>query len=192
MPARRPKTCAQAWVSLRADDPEAVSALAVARAHLPGGAALEDLRRYRLFELKGGLPAVPEVEELLHRSTQFYNPHKERCVVRTEATAPSPVTAGEHAIVVSERDGERRPAAERWWRHETGARIEVREATAWVMRFARDADGAARADDLAAVRDREHGLLCNPNAQDLGIAGGSVPLPWIGVAKPRRRTRRTA
>jgi len=31
------------------------------------------------------------------------------------------------------------------------------------------------------VRDRRHGLLCNPHAQDHRIAAGTIPLPWFGV-----------
>src|SRR5207247_3209876 len=71
--------CVQAWIELRSDDPEAVSALAVARARVGGGQALLGLRRLRLFELSGTLPATRAVEAPLHRSTWSVNPHKERC-----------------------------------------------------------------------------------------------------------------
>ena len=57
--------CVQAWIELRSDDPEAVSALAVARARVGGGQALLGLRRLRLFELSGTLPATAEIEDLL-------------------------------------------------------------------------------------------------------------------------------
>jgi hypothetical protein len=163
----------------------------VARAHLPGTASVQALRRVRLFELDGDLPAAPKVAELLHRSTQFYNPHKERCHVRTAATEPAPLDRGERAVLVWEREGERRPAAERWWEHQTGTPIVVREGVAWVARI--EADGTAEAvlDALVVVRDRRHGLLCNPHAQTHRGAGADVPLPWfenVAAARtPRRR-----
>ncbi len=168
---------AQAWVSLTSDDPEAVSALAVARSRLAAGHELVGLRRLRLIELRGTLPNRPRLERLLHGSIQFYNPHKERCVVRTAARDAGPAVAGQHVVVVTERDGERRPAAERWWLHETGSRIEVREGVAWLVEFAPGATPAL--DDLITVRDRHHGLLCNPRSQEARIASGRIPLPWI-------------
>jgi hypothetical protein len=182
---------AQAWVELRSDDPEAVSALAVARAHLPAGRQLRGLRRLRLLELKGRLPARERLESLLHRSTQFYNPHKERCTVRMAAADAPPLRPGEKAVVVVDRDGARRAAAERWWLHETGVAVEVREGTAWAMSF--EEDGADQVEDLSLVRGRRHGLLCNPHSQDCHVAGERVPLPWLGeaevppVATPRSR-----
>ena len=182
---------AQAWIELRSDDPEAVSALAVARAHLPAGRSLRGLRRLRLVELRGRLPARERLESLLHRSTQFYNPHKERCAVRMASADPPPLRAGERAVVVVDRGGARRGAAERWWLHETGVAVEVREGTAWALSF--DGDGAEQVEDLALVRGRRHGLLCNPHSQDCHVAGESVPLPWLGeaevppVAVPRNR-----
>lgn len=172
---------AQAWIELRSDDPEAVSALAVARAHLPAGRSLRGLRRLRLVELRGRLPARERLESLLHRSTQFYNPHKERCAVRMASADPPPLRAGEHAVVVVDRGGARRGAAERWWLHETGVAVEVREGTAWALSF--DGDGAEQVEDLALVRGRRHGLLCNPHSQDCHVAGESVPLPWLGEAE---------
>jgi hypothetical protein len=173
-------TTAQAWIEPVSDDPEAVSALAVARARLPAGRTLRSLRRLRLIELTGPLPARAGLEGLLHRSIQFYNPHKERCVVRTAASEAAPVAAGEHAVLVFDRGEERRGGAERWWRHETGRDIEVREGTAWVLSFdALEPDPAGAAAELAVLRDRRHGLLCNPHAQEHRLAAGRVPLPWM-------------
>lgn len=186
MPRKRPAAsrAAQAWIELKAADPEAVSALAVARAHLEAGRTLENLRRLRVIELSGALPDRDALGELLHRSSQFYNPHKERCVLRLLESDPPPLSTGERAVLVTERGEERRPGAERWWRHETGATVEVREGVAWVMRFALPAaKSAAAAEGLAMLRDRRHGLLCNPHAQDLAIAGTKVPLPWIAGAE---------
>ena len=151
---------AQIWVGLKSADPEAVSALGVARAHLPAGRTLQGLRRFRVFEVTGALPERDELERLLHRSTQFYNPHKEWCAVREAAGDPTPLERGERAVLVVDREGERRPAAERWWRHETGETVTVREGIAWLVRF----EGAADPEtltDLAIVRGRRHGLLCN-------------------------------
>ncbi len=182
---RPARAVAQAWVELVAEDPEAVSALAVARARLAAGHALVTLRRARVFELSGVLPAREEIADLLHRSTQFYNPHKERCTLRLEASEPAPLGADERAVLVTERGGERRPAAERWWRHQTGSRIPVKEGVAWVLGFAAGEETDARAAELGAARDRAHGLLFNPHAQDGRVAGPAVPLPWIGA---RRRT----
>ena len=176
MATRRTAKVAQAWIELLSDDPEAVSALSVARAHLPAGRGLSGMRRMRVFEIRGPLPGAREVEALLHRSTQFYNPHKERCVVRMTETEAPPLRAGEHAVLVVDRDGDRRAAAERWWLHETGSAVEVREGTAWAI--ATSSDGEA-IEDLSLVRGRRHGLLCNPHSQDCRVAGTSVPVPWL-------------
>ncbi len=177
----------QAWIELRTDDPEALSALGVVRSRLDAGRSLAGLRRLRLFELHGRLPARAEIEALLHRSTWFYNPHKERCTLRASSREGSPVAIGEQAVLVVERGGERCPSAERWWLHETGQAIEVRTGLAWLLRFEPGGEAAARAAELAVVTGRAHGLLCNPNAQDHALAAaGHLPLPWIG-SEPGRR-----
>lgn len=185
--ARAEASWAQAWIELAADDPEAVSALAVARSRLSEGRGLVSLRRARVFELGGVLPARAAIEDLLHRSTWFYNPHKERCAVRMNGREAVPAEAAEQVVLVVERGGERRAAAERWWLHETGQPVEVREAVAWRLRFEKNEDAPARAAELAVLSGRRHGLLCNPNAQDHAVAAASrVPLPWI-VRAPERR-----
>ena len=168
---------AQAWIALQSEDPEAVSALAVARSRLAAGDEIAGLSRLRLIELRGPLPTRPRLERLLHGSIQFYNPHKERCSVRTTARETGPAMTGRHVVVVTERGGERRPAAERWWQNETGSRIEVREGTAWVIELAPDLGFVL--DDLVTVRDRRHGLLCHPRSQEARVASGRIPLPWI-------------
>ncbi|HEY2954627.1 MAG TPA: hypothetical protein VGK89_05210 [Candidatus Eisenbacteria bacterium] len=173
---------AQAWIELRAEDPEAVSALAVARARLDQGASLAGLRRMRVFELRGALPRRAALAELLHRSTQFYNPAKERCTLRLAPGEPAPLGAGEVAVLVWERGGERRPAAERWLAHEAGRGAEVREGVAWALTLAGGAPAEETARDLAVARGRRHGLLSNPHFQEARIAAGKVPLPWIGSA----------
>jgi len=176
---------AHAWVALRAEDPEAASAFAVARERLEAAARLRGLRRFRVFELRGALPEGPELENLLHRSTQFYNPSKEKCTVRRAAESPSPVDAAEAVALVVERGGDRRAAAERWWRHETGSRIEVREAVAWVMRFEPGADAAALANELAVAKDRRTGLFCNPHAQAADVVAGPPTLDrWPAARRP--------
>lgn len=192
MTARGPRRAAirvaQAWVQLEAQDAEAVSALFVARSRLAAGRELVGLSRLRLIELRGPLPTRPRLERLLHSSIQFYNPHKERCTVRTTVRDAGVASAGQHVVVVTERGGERRPAAERWWLHETGSSIEVREGVAWLLEFA--AGAVAALDDLIMVRDRRHGLLCNPRSQDARTATGRLPLPWI--SPPLRRDGDTA
>ena len=176
--ARRKAVVAQAWVTLHADDPEAVSALAVARAHLEGCADLETLRKLRVFELRGPLPGRREIEALLHRSTQFYNPHKEGCALRLSAEEAAPLAPGERVALVWDRGGERRPAAERWWLHETGKRIEVREGVAWAIHFTGKRAIGERVRDLIELKDRRHGLLCNPHSQEYRLATSDLPLPW--------------
>lgn len=181
---------AQAWIRLTSDDPEAVSALAVARAHLPGGEALRSLRRVRVLELTGPLPERAGLEDLLHRSIQFYNPHKERCTVRTAAGEAPPVAAEEPVVLVLDRGEERRSGAERWWKHETGRSVEVREAVAWVLGFEPGTpDPAGAAAELAVLRDRRHGLFCNPHAQEHRVATGEIPLPWMSPPARRRPKR---
>ncbi|MGH7731046.1 MAG: hypothetical protein ACRENJ_07335, partial [Candidatus Eiseniibacteriota bacterium] len=171
-----------AWIELVSDDPEAVSAFAVARAHLPAGRALRSLRRLRLFELSGPLPARAGLEDLLHRSIQFYNPHKERCAVRAAASDTVPLADGEHAVLVFERGEERRGGAERWWRHETGRDIEVREGVAWILGFEpMEADPRGAVAELTVLRGRRQGLLCNLHAQEYRLATGAVPVPWMSV-----------
>lgn len=170
---------AQAWIELRADDPAAVSALGVARARLDAGRPLAGLRRFRVIELRGALPGREALETHLHESTWFYNPHKESCVLRTDARDPAPGGPGAETILVVERGGARRTAAERWWRHETGRRIAVREAVAWRLEFAPGTDPAAAAESLMTVRDQAHGLFANPHAETAARAGGTIPLGWI-------------
>ena len=194
MASRKRNGVAQAWIELRADDPEAVSALAVARAHLAAGRRLRRLRRLRLVEVAGRLPKRERFAALLHQSTQFYNPHKERCTIRMAEEEAVPLAVGERAVLVVERDGERRAAAERWWLHETGGAVEVREGAVWLLLL--EGGDARDVEDLALVRERRHGLLCNPHSQDLRVAGDSVPLPWLetpaaaGRARPPRKRSR--
>jgi hypothetical protein len=179
-----PRPVAQVWIALRAQDPEASSACEVARGSLAAARSLAGLRRFRVFELRGTLPAGEGIDALLHRSIQFYNPSKERCVVRADESAPGPVEAGEAVALVVERGGDRRAAAERWWRHETGGRIEVREGVAWVMRFTPGADAAALAGELAVARRRDSGLFCNPNSQEADVVLGQPKLDrWPGARR---------
>ncbi len=175
----------QAFVELRSEDAEATSAYEVARTRLAAGAGLKSLRRVRVFEFAGELPGRAEVEALLHRSTRFYNPAKERCTVRASAAEPAPFRAGESLVLVVDRGLERRTAAERWWRHETGARVEVREGVAWALAFGAGVDAAHEAASLAAVEDRATGLLSNPHFQDWRAGDGASP-PWPWLAAPKR------
>jgi hypothetical protein len=174
---RRPVT--QAWIVLRADDPEAVSAFAVARTRLAAGRRLVELRRARLVELTGTQRPRRQVERLLHASCQFYNPHKERCSLRASPSEPLPEAADDACVLVWERGGERRGAAERWWRHETGEDIEVREGVVWMLRFSPGIEPAEAAGELTRVRDARHGLLCNPWSQASRLGNASTELPWI-------------
>lgn len=185
-------TLVQAYIELRTEDPEATSALGVARGRLEAGRRLAALRRLRVFELTGALPEPKIVAGLLHRSTRFYNPVKERCTVRADESAPAPFGADETWVLVLDRGFERRPAAERWWRHETGTRIEIREGTAWVLAFEPGEDATRATASLAAVTDRAHGLLSNPQFQDCRPgAGASPPWPWLAKT-PTGRTRKEA
>ncbi len=185
MPNRRDRI-AQAWIELLSRDPEAVSALAVARAELDAGASLEGLRRLRVIELCGALPERARLEELLHRSAQFYNPNKERCTLRLEAGEAAPVGPDTRVALVTERGGERLAAAERWWRGETGEKLSAREGVAWVMSFSNVSSADACAAELAGLRDRAHGLLCNPHSQECRLSGAEVPLPWFEVSEAPR------
>ena len=175
----------QAFVELRAEDAEAQSALEVARTRLAAGARLASLRRVRLFELSGSLPARREAEELLHRSTRFYNPAKERCTVREGASGASPFRPDEQLVLVLDRGLERRGAAERWWKHETGEKVEVREGLVWALTFEPGTDAEASAASLASVTDRAHGLLSNPHFQDWRPGSGTAP-PWAWLESEKR------
>src|SRR5262249_1961956 len=126
------------------------------------------------------------VAALLHRSTRFYNPAKERCTLRASERDPAPFAAGEALVLVVDRGLERRPAGERWWKHETGTKVEGREAIAWALACEPGEDGAARAAELAEVRDRRHGLFANPHFQDWR-PGSAAALPWPWIERPRRR-----
>jgi hypothetical protein len=180
----------QAFVELRSEDPEAASAHAVARERLASGGSLVGLRRFRLFEISGAALDRAALAARLHTSTQFYNPAKERCVLRAGADEPLPVEGDEALVLVFERGGERRAAAERWWRHEAGERVQVREGVVWALRFEAGADACALAGELAEARDRAHGLLANPHFQECRVcAGQSPPLDWMSrksTRKPRR------
>jgi hypothetical protein len=145
------------------------------------------LRRLRVFELRGALPDRAALEALLHRSIQFYNPAKERCTLRLDPLEAAPLAADEVGVLVLERGGERRPAAERWWKHETGTPAEIREGVAWALRLGAGALAGKAAGDLAILRDRGHGLLSNPHWQDAHVAAGKVPLPWIPSESPAKR-----
>lgn len=182
-PGARGASRAQAWIELLAEDPAAVSAFEVARERLAAGRRLEALGRARLIELCGALPDAAALEALLHRSSRFYNPHKERCVLRTRDADPAPVPSGAAALLVVERDEERRPATERWWRRETGAAVEVREAVVWMLTFAPGEDAAARSRELAALAGRGSGLFANPASQDWTLAEGAPPLLWIETTR---------
>jgi hypothetical protein len=194
MPTPRKPRPVQAWVELVSHDPQAVSALGVAKAHLAAGRDLVGLRRVRLIELEGRLPERARIEALLHRSIQFYNPRKERCTLRTLARDPAPLAPGERAMLVFERGEARRGAAERWWLHETGVPIEVREGVVWIAAFDDSVTPDARTahlEDLALVRDRRSGLLCNPHCQECRPAGDAVPLPWIDEGRAPQKGRTT-
>jgi len=187
------KAYAQAFVEMRVEDPEAESALAVARERLAAGRALADLRRLRLFELAGALAGPDVIAARLHASTQFYNPAKERCRIRTSSADPAPLAANEALVLVFERGGERRPAAERWWRHQERRRVEIREGVVWVLTAAPGADPAELAGELAVLRDRGHGLLANPHVEEHRVCVGEAPpLDWISRRPPAagRRARR--
>ena len=177
---------AQAYVELLAEDTEAESALAIARGRLAAGRRLRSVRRVRVFELTGTLPARADMEGLFHRSTRFYNPAKERCTVRASERDPAPFAPEEALVLVLDRGLERRPAGERWWKHETGEKVEVREGTVWALAFEPGEDAAARAGELAELRDRRHGLFANPHFQDWRPAAGGTP-PWPWLERPRKR-----
>jgi hypothetical protein len=182
----------QAFVELRSEDAEAESALQVARTRLAAGARLRGLRRVRLFELTGVLPARRAAEELLHRSTRFYNPVKERCTVRESGSGSAPFQPEEALVLVLDRGLERRSAAERWWKHETGEKVEVREGLVWALTFEPGTDAAAESASLASVTDRAHGLLSNPHFQDWRPGSGAAPpWAWFEGAKRTPARRRT-
>jgi hypothetical protein len=182
------KQMAQAYVELVAEDAEATSALAIVRGRLAAGRRLTSVRRLRVFELAGTLPSRAQLEALLHRSTRFYNPAKERCTVRAAERESAPFRPEEALVLVLDRGLERRPAGERWWKHETGEKVEVREGTVWALAFEPGEDAAARAGELAEVQDRRHGLFANPHFQDWRPGTGASP-PWPWIERPRKRAK---
>ncbi len=182
----RPRAVAQAWIVPIADDPEAISALGVARRRL-GAGALAGLRRARVIEIEGVLPEAAVLAARLHDSTRFYNPNKERCHLRTTAADPAPLAPGERAVLVFDRGGERRPAAERWWKRTAGGAVRVREGAAWIAAAAGPEVAATILEELTEVRDAAHGLLCNPHAQEFRRGGDSVPLAWFAARSGARR-----
>ncbi len=185
---RAPRVTAQAWIESIADDPEAISAFAVARRTLAAGAGLAGLRRARLIEIDGALPGRAELAARLHDSTRFYNPHKERCHLRITESDPPPFGAGEAAALVFDRDGERRTASERWWKRVTGTAVKVREGTAWIAAAASGRSAEEVLGELLEVTDLRHGLLVNPHAQDFRPPRAVIPLRWFD-SRPLRRKR---
>ncbi len=188
------KRCVQAFVELRSEDPEATSALAVARERLEAGRGLASLRRFRVFEIAGSELGASAIAERLHGSSQFYNPAKERCTLRAAAEEQPPAAPEEALVLVFERGGARRTGAERWWRHASGERVEVREGVVWALGFGPGGEPAARATELAATRDRAHGLFANPHFQECRVCAGALPpLDWMTRRDPRpaRRGRRS-
>ncbi len=180
------KQRAQAFVELASHDPEATSAFAVARERLEAGRALASLRRFRVFEIAGALLERDVIAQRLYGSTQFYNPAKERCTLRVSESDATPAPEADALVLVTERGGDRREGAERWWRHEARQRIEVREGVVWALAFAPGADAAALAEELAVTRDRAHGLFANPHFQDHRVVvGGAPPLDWLTRRVPR-------
>jgi hypothetical protein len=188
-----PKRVVQLFIELQSEDPEATSAHAVARGRLAAGRGLEGVRRYRVFEIAGSALEAAPLSQHLHGSAQFYNPAKERCVLRTAATDPGPGDGHDALVLVFERGGERRATAERWWRHAGGERVEVREGVVWGLRFGAGEDAAARAEELAVVRSRAQGLFANPHVEEHRVcSGGAPPLGWMTqkAARAPRRSRR--
>lgn len=177
---------AQAWILPVSDDPEAVSALGVARRFL-GATDLRGLRRARLIEIEGDLPPAAELASYLHDSTRFYNPNKERCHLRLSNSDPVPFGPGERAVLVFDRGGERREGSERWWKRTAGGRVRVREGTAWIVEGADAAASVLWLDALTEVRGAGRGLLCNPHAQESRRAGDAVPLGWFAARAGKRR-----
>jgi hypothetical protein len=175
----------QVWVEAIADDPEALSAFEVARRTLPPALRPKALRRMRLIEIAGVTGTSEELRARLHQSTQFYNPHKERCHLREAVEEGTPAAEEERLVLIHERGAERRTAAERWWRHATGDAVRVREALVWLVTPEVEESGDALLAELVDVKDRRHGLLCNPNSQDRALGTGAVPLPWIRAARAR-------
>jgi len=192
MPATPKRPVIQAFVELRAEDPEATSAFTVARERLAAGLALQGLRRMRLFEIAGSDLPASAVAERMHASSQFYNPVKERCVVRASASEAVPARDDEALVLVFERGGERRPGAERWWRHVGDEKVEVREGVVWALAFTPGADARALAEALAASGPGATGLLANVHVEEHRIcAADRPPLDWITRGRAPRRGRRT-
>ena len=189
-PPAKTRRTAQAWIESIADDPEAVSAFAVARRTLEAGAALAGLRRMRLIEIEGALPDGESLAARLHDSTRFYNPNKERCHLRVTEADPPPLVAGEAAALVFDRDGEERVASERWWKRVGGTAAKVREGTAWIVSAGPGHSARDVLAQLLEVRDARHGLLCNPNAQEFRGPVTEVPLRWFAsrTASGRKRS----
>ncbi|NOT34045.1 MAG: hypothetical protein HOP12_07735 [Candidatus Eisenbacteria bacterium] len=172
---------AQAWIESRSADPAAVSALAIARSRLADGVALRSLRRMRVIELRGSQRPPALIAERLHESSQFYNPFKESCTLRSASTDAVPLNGEEVVLLVTERGAARRAGAERWWAQREHEAIEVREAVAWILAFDAEVGEAAEtlANRLADLRGRGSGLLCNPHSQELRSATRRPPVPWI-------------
>ena len=177
----------QAWFSLIAEDPEVFSALSVVRARLAAGRSVLELRRARLMELRGSRRDRDDVEALMRASTQFYNPHKEHCELRGLPGDPITAPPGAQLLLVTERDATRRVAAERWWHHDTGETVEVREGVVWMLRFPAGTDAAAAARELGTVRDARHGLFANPHAEELQWSELPAPLPWLDAGDDGER-----
>jgi hypothetical protein len=92
-------------------------------------------------------------------------------------------------VLVWERGGARRPAAERWWRHETGETVAVCEGVVWALRFAVGTDAAERCASW-----RRHAISGTDSSRtgsrrNIGVQDQAPPLAWI-VGESEQHIRR--
>ena len=180
-------------VELRAEDPEASSALVVARERLDGGARAARaaaLPRVRAARRAAGDATSSRSGCTARRSSTI--PAKERCVVRAGGRrSPSPVAGrARRSCWSSSAAASAGAAAERWWRHETGARVEVREGVV-VGAAVRAGRGRARrsARSWRWRATARHGLFCNPHFAGSGASSRGRAAARTGCAPGARRGR---
>jgi hypothetical protein len=179
--------CTQILVGLRNADPTALTARECLQHSLGYGERLAEVRRYTLWEMRGGegVDPRPGVERLI-RTGGIANPNKETTLVRLPGHPASCLGSlfeegSEYEMFLSwdpERDlapnlGTLLGSGEGAWQFARG--------TLWALRW-RDEEPAARrrlSEEAVLCRGPRKGLLVHPHLEDYRRVLPEDPVPWL-------------